>query len=232
MIYNSLSGKRETKILKTAKELLIASPGSLDEALIDCQFLFRFEQVWCSWVLQIRQLIWGLLGEINNASFSMNNSEHIGLAIHLERNKGIGVGVGPDGLFIENNNRGYRPFNNHLREWTDNSWKRLKDRAKVEQVWSEIWQEANQVSKMHSETRRLGLAYGLIPHQHEFVDYSPNQISEFYKNVFNWIMWARIVPIFRWTMSRLIESKVEDSLQRTVRPHKWPTGHWQDKETQ
>ncbi len=223
-----LTLNRTQVILSLADQLLNATV-ELDEATIDSQFLFRFDPVWYRWVGGTRRLIWLLVANQDRFEpLTMDDNLHLRWSLHIEDNLGVSVGWdSSSGLTIQNvvkNRDGYAPFN---KDWATQVWEMRDDKETQRQVWSKIWGEANQISKIHDEIFRLGRAYGLIPLDSEAKDYSENQKEVFHSRVFDWVFWGQITPVFRWPMTQLIESKI-GGVTRSLRPFKLPLGYWED----
>ncbi len=219
---------REENILNLADQLLKATI-ELDEAIIDSQFLFRFDLSWYRWVCRIRGIVWLLVTDQESQKpLSIENNLHLRWVMHIEDNFGISVGWDSSrGLIIENtikSKNGYDPFNKEL---SKQLWEIRDNKKAGNQIWAKMWGEANQISKIHNEIIRLGRAFGLIPSSYELDDYSSNQTTDLHARIFNWVMWGQIAPVFRWPMTQLLENKFQ-GVVRLTHPHRLPEGYWRD----
>ncbi len=221
--------ERERNILSIAAQLVNATI-ELDEAIIDSQFLFRFDPTWHRSITQIREMIWSLMGEQKSEPLSKQNTLHLRWIMHIERHFGITVGDGDTQGFViwnkVNNRRGYALFGEEGRDKSlTQFWKMVDNSDFREEIFAKMWMEANQIGKIHGEITRLGRAYGLIPLDGD-EDYSKRQKKDFRQRVFDWIVWGNVAPTFRWPVTQLTESRLE-GIVRIFRPiGELPMGQW------
>ncbi len=229
---------RTQDVLELAARLLtrLSEGIDLDEAVVDAEFLFRFEVTWCKWVSQIRSVMRAMLGRSGDTPLSDEDGAR--WLLHLESNVGLRVamqlGNGEPHYVIENSrSRGaYHILDDDLEETSHALGERLlrttedadAHRAAFGQIWRLMWQEANQTSKIQNELDRLVCSYGLVPADHKLGEYAPNQIKRQYDCVVSWVVWGRYVPSFLDERTLLIESEVKEESRQTLRPQKWISG--------
>lgn len=213
--------KREHNIMSLAQHLLKGT--GLDETTIDSQFIFRFDLRWCDWVDRIRSLIWSLMGEDNIQPFERINPLHLRWYLHLQENRYVSVELNIPGNATINAGRGYSPFHKDL---SDKLWNARDNETEAKLIWMQMWREANQISKVHSEMEQLGKAYGLIPLEDEIKGYFSEQLESFYNSMLNWVMWGEIPPSFRWEVTQFMENRIKDG-SCIISLYKSPIGYWQ-----
>lgn len=234
--------EREQHILNLSEGLLtrLCEGGGLDEARVDAEFLFRFEVIWCKWVNRIRTMMRALIGQSSDAPLSDKDGAR--WLVHLDSNAGLGVGMqlgdAKTHYTIENSRGGYYILDERLREaydaFVEHSLRTTENPAERErqfdQIWQQMWLEANQTSKIQSELDRLHRAYNLVPADHELGEYPLNQVKQQYGNVRNWVLWGLYAPSFFYEKTMLIENEVKDMVGRSIRPWKWPKDQQFSKE--
>jgi len=217
--------ERENKIFQLAKGLLSGEKNFPDDATIDAEFIFRFDPRWCLWVNNIRLLMKSLLSYEENTPLSSDDRAR--LWVHLEMNPHTRVGMINGEITMETDNRGgYHSINPQLRKNFENALKRgVEDgdnTKEIKKILHEIWQEANQTSKIQSEIKRLAKAYQLIPlSKHDETQYPSALVIKQYQSVLDWILRNEITPSFLFQNTWLIENKTDKGVQRVIRPDKW-----------
>jgi hypothetical protein len=238
----SSNNEREQLILTLADGLLtsINKGGDIDEAKVDAEFLFRFEVTWCTWVSLLRTMMRELLKQSGDAPLSVEDGAR--LLIHLDSNVGLRVGMqlgnGSTKLTIENSRGAYHILDEALQEKNNAFVKhslvpienQTEHENEIEQLWHQLWLEANQTSKIQYELERLIRSYCLVPADGELGEYPVNQVKKQYGNVRNWVLWGLYTPPFFYERTMLIENKMKDRVGRIVRPCKWPNNQPFSKE--
>ena len=107
------------------------------------------------------------------------------------------------------------------RELLDSPWQTKDDTAKRERLFLQMQKEAYKTNRIQVELERMALSYNLVPHQFELSAYSHQSVKEMADSVMWWVVLGEAVPSFRWEHTRLVESKIEGQLTRTIRPHEY-----------
>lgn len=222
---------RERRIVKLASGIL-DRVEEFDEATIDANFIFRFEPDWCRWVANIRAMMREMLGR--NGDESLSNEDAARWKLHIDYNSGVYVEILTNEsdvrYLIHTESGGYRCLNKSLKEQSQIKFRQLTNpsyREDRQRIQMEIWYEANQTSKILSEIFRLGRAYHIIPHEHEYSDYSLNDNKRMHQRLINWIIYGGVVPEFMWETTVFTESKTRNGIERIIRLFEAPKGYWQ-----
>jgi hypothetical protein len=219
--------ERKSKILELASELLSRNFEEISEQQLDCEFIFRFEQGWVTWVKKIRKMLHALLN-VEIEDDLLPSEEAVKLWVHLEINPGVRTEISiqqgeEHSLSFDVGN--YRPLGDELVFGSKEELLNFLqgDVRTFRELEVKKFFEASQTSKIQGEIDRLARIYQIIPAmESDWTQFSIDELTLISKNLRNYLLLGHPLPSFIWPKVTYIDTKINIGVTRNLRPHKSP----------